>query len=287
MPNLKEIKRRIDSVKNTKKITSAMKLVAGAKLRRATEAATSARPYQDRLSSVLARVGALAEGSEEPLLQSREEVSRVLIVVLTTDRGLCGGFNNNMLRKSLYWLEEKDEAGVEVEIRTFGKKGRGFYQSAKKPVAESTVDIGKTPREELVRPLSHMMVSGFISGEYDEVYVVYNEFVNAITQVPTFKRVLPIAMDTAEEAAGGDFDFEPGPDAVLTALLPLYLRTVVLQAFLETDAGEHAARMTAMDNATSNANDLMNDLTLIYNRARQAAITTEITEIVSGAEALN
>ena len=286
MPNLKEIKRRIDSVKSTKKITSAMKLVAGAKLRRATEAATRARPYQDKLSSVLHRVGSLAEGSEEPLLQSRDEIKKILVVVLTTDRGLCGGFNNNLLRKSLYWLKDRDAENVEIEIRTFGRKGRDFYKSSARAVADAQVDLARTPREELARPLSHLMVSGFTSGEYDECYVVYNEFVNAITQVPTFKRVLPIAMDAGEEAAGGDFDFEPGPDAVLSALLPLYLRTVLLQSFLETDAGEHAARMTAMDNATSNASDLIADLTLVYNRARQAAITTEITEIVSGAEAL-
>ncbi|TNE90055.1 MAG: ATP synthase F1 subunit gamma [Deltaproteobacteria bacterium] len=286
MPNLKEIKRRIDSVKSTKKITSAMKLVAGAKLRRATDAATKARPYQDKLSSVLTRVGALAEDSEEPLLQVRDEVKKILVVVLTTDRGLCGGFNNNMLRKSVYWLREKQQDGVEYEIRTFGRKGRDFYKSAGFSVADAQVDLARTAREDLARPLSHLMVSGFTSGEYDECYLVYNEFVNAITQVPTFKRVLPIAMDDAEEAAGGDFDFEPGPDAVLSALLPLYLRTVLLQGFLETDAGEHAARMTAMDNATSNASDLIGELTLVYNRARQAAITTEITEIVSGAEAL-
>lgn len=286
MPNLKEIKRRIDTVKSTKKITSAMKLVAGAKLRRATQAATQARPYQDKLSSVLTRVGALAEGSEEPLLQVRDEVKKVLLVVLTTDRGLCGGFNNNLLRKSLYWMDDKRSEGVEVEIRVFGRKGRDFYKARAQAIADAQVNIGKTPRDELVRPLSHLLVSGFTGGEYDECYLVYNEFVNAITQVPTFKQVLPIAMEGAEEAAGGDFDFEPGPEAVLTALLPLYLRTILLQGFLETDAGEHAARMTAMDNATSNASDLIGELTLVYNRARQAAITTEITEIVSGAEAL-
>lgn len=293
MANLKDIKTRITSVKKTKQITSAMKLVAGAKLRKATERATAARPYRAQLTDVLRRVaGRVGDTSEEPLLQARDEVSRVLVVIIATDRGLCGGFNNNLLRKTLPFLREKQAAGIEVELVTYGRKGAEYMQSRGQTVATKHVDHSKEEVMDLVRPLTAKMVAGFTDGTYDEVYVVFNEFVNALVQTPTFERVLPIAIDASEQAevtettALLEYRYEPDAEGVLEALLPLYLRTVVLTSFLENEAGEHAARMTAMDNATRNASDLIDRLTLEFNRARQAAITTEITEIVSGAEAL-
>lgn len=290
MPNLKDIRTRIGSVKKTKQITSAMKLVAAAKLKGATDRALAAQPYQSKLRTVLGRVGAKAGDSvSDPLLQSHPSVEKVLLVMLTSDRGLCGGFNNNLLRRASNWVAERQASNVTVTVRTFGRKGRDYFKSRGPAPADAVIEYAKRPKMELVRPLSDHMVSGFINGDYDEVWVGYNHFANAASQVPTFTKVLPLALDAADgggEDASGDYLFEPDPGTILSSLLPLYLRTLLLQTFLETEAGEFGARMVAMDNATRNASDLIERLSLQYNRARQAAITTEITEIVSGAEAL-
>lgn len=292
MANLKDIKRRISSVKKTKQITSAMKLVSGAKLARASQAATAAQPYQQRLSGVLQRVAAAAgESFQSPLLRARP-VSKALIVVITSDRGLCGGFNNNLSKRAQAWIAEQREAGVEVEVGVFGRKANDYFRNRRITVVDPVVNYGKTPKMELVGVLGERARQGFLDGKYDAVYLAYNVFENTITQTPTVVQLLPLSLGagdaapTAEAAEMVEFEFEPDPTALLEALLPLYLRTLVLQAFLETEAGEHAARMTAMDNATRNASDLIGALSLEYNRARQAAITTEIIEIVSGAEAL-
>jgi F-type H+-transporting ATPase subunit gamma len=290
MPNLKEIKTRIGSVKKTRQITSAMKLVAAAKLKSATDRATAAQPYQDKLRTVLSRVGQKAGDSvDNPLLQSPDSVSRILLVVLTSDRGLCGGFNNTMLRRAMDWIEDKRSAGIEVSLKIYGRKGRDFLRVRGFDVDDSVIDYSKTPRIELVAPLGDELVQAFADHDADEVWFAYNVFENAASQVPTFSKVLPLTVEeseAADEANLVDYVYEPNAAELLSTLLPLYLRTLVLQAFLETEAGEYGARMLAMDNATRNAGDLIDNLTLQYNRARQAAITTEITEIVSGAEAL-
>lgn len=289
MPNLKDIRLRIGSVKKTKQITSAMKLVAGAKLKRATDRAMAARPYREQLGNVIRRVAAAAGDVEEPLMQPREEVKKILVVVLTSDRGLCGPFNNGLLRHTWDWMGQQRAKGAEVTVRLYGRKGQAFFRRVKQPLAESTLDYSRTPKMDLVRPLTSAMVAGFLDGEFDEVYLVYNRFVSALVQKPTFDQVLPLTVATppGEEAeAPADYRYEPTADQILGALLPLYLQTLVLSAFLETEAGEFAARMTAMDSATRNASDLIDRLTLDYNRARQAAITKEIIEIVSGAAAL-
>ena len=290
MANLKEIKTRIGGVKKTRQITSAMKLVSGAKMSRAVAAATAAQPYQEQLAGVLQRVGSAAgESLDNPLLRAHESVQRVLIAVLTTDRGLCGGFNNQLLRQVVAKRSELESQGIEVEIVAFGRKAQDFLRNRKVPVADAVINYGRTDKMDLVRPLAEKGEVGFVDGTYDEVWLAFNHYVNTITQEPTFQKVLPLAVDTDEASASDDqleFSFEPSATALLDALLPLYLRTLVLQAFLETEAGEHAARMTAMDNATRNASDIISALTLEYNRARQAAITTQIIEIVSGAEAL-
>lgn len=288
MPNLKEVKLRIGSVKKTKQITSAMKLVAGAKLKRATDRASAAQPYQERLAETLSRVAARAgESVSHPLLVRRESIKRVRLVVLTSDRGLCGPFNNQLLRRTVDWLDERKAEGVEVEVHVYGRKGRDFLNSRKVAIAQTVLDLSQKDRLELVREIADAGVAAFAAGEVDQVVVAYNKFVNTLTQRPTFSQVVPVSVPAGSgEDALVDYLYEPGPAALFANLLPLYLRTQILQSVLETEAGEHAARMAAMDSATKNANDLINRLTLVYNRARQAAITTEITEIVSGAEAL-
>lgn len=290
MPNLKDIKTRITSVQKTRQITSAMKLVAAAKLKGATDRATAAQPYQARLREVLGNVAAKAgDAVSDPLLARPTEIKQVLLVIYTSDRGLCGGFNNNLMRKVLPWVAAKKADGVQVTVRIYGRKGRDFSRSRGLAVSDATIDYANTPKMDLVRPLSDVVVSGFTGGDFDEVWLAYNTFVNAATQTPGFHRILPMQVDDGEAtsaASSAEYLYEPGPVEILGTLLPLYLRTLLLQAFLETEAGEFGARMLAMDNATRNANDLIGDLSLQYNRARQAAITTEITEIVSGAEAL-
>ncbi|MBX2796464.1 MAG: ATP synthase F1 subunit gamma [Myxococcales bacterium] len=297
MPNLKDIRTRIGTVKKTKQITSAMKLVAGAKLKRATERALAARPYREQLEAVLKRVGAAAgDDLEEPLLQSRETVKRIMVVTLTSDRGLCGPFNNALMRKVNPWLKERAADGAEPVVHIYGRKGMNALKRSGFEPAEAVVDYGRTSKMDLVRPLTSAMVAAFIDGDVDEVYIVYNRFKSALVQTPTFERVLPLSVQATEgeedegEAhdaeTATDYRYEPAAGELLGALLPLYLQTLVLGAFLETEAGEFAARMTAMDSATRNAGDLIDQLSLDYNRARQAAITTEIIEIVSGAAAL-
>jgi F-type H+-transporting ATPase subunit gamma len=287
LPNLKDIRTRIGSVKKTRQITSAMKLVAAAKLKKATERAIAARPYREQLEAVLRRVAAAAgDDAEEPLLQPRAQVKKVLLVVLTSDRGLCGPFNNALLRHAGDWIATKRAAGAEVDIRVFGRKGQTWFKRLRQPMVHQVVDYGRTPKMELTSPLTAVMVAGFVDGEYDEVHLAYNRFVSALVQRPTFDKVLPLSVTKEEGAATVDYRYEPSAPEILAALLPLFLETLVLTAFLETEAGEFAARMTAMDSATRNAGDLIDRLTLDYNRARQAAITKEIIEIVSGAAAL-
>jgi F-type H+-transporting ATPase subunit gamma len=292
MPSLKDIRSRITSVRKTKQITSAMKLVASVKMKRATARAVAARPYRDQLDAVLKRVArAAGDDVQEPLLASREHVKKILVVVLTSDRGLCGPFNNTLLRNTWDWIGQKRAKGVEVDVRVFGRKGQAFFRRVRQPVVDTVTDYARTSKIDLVRPLTAAMVGGFVDGDYDEVYLAYNRFVSVITQRPTYDRVLPLAVSADDEAAAHDagnaeYRFEPSAPVILGALLPLYLQTLVLGAFLETEAGFFAAQMTAMDNATRNASDLIDRLTLEYNRARQAAITKEIIEIVSGAAAL-
>ncbi len=288
MASLRDIRRRINSVKSTRQITAAMKLVAGAKLRRATENAQAARPYQEALTSVLGRVAQGAGDYELPLLERRERVQRVLLVVFTSDRGLCGGFNSNLLREVERRARELRDQGREVELITVGKKARDHLVKRGYSVIDSHIDVDPPEFAARAADLGARLRVAFVDQGYDQVQLVYNRFVSAMTQRPTGLQLLPISLDDADQSAeaAGDYRYEPDGEQILATLLPLYLDTVLLQALLETEAGEQAARMTAMDNATRNANDIIGTLTLKYNRARQAAITTELIEIVSGAEAL-
>lgn len=289
MPNLKDIQTRIRSVKKTRQITSAMKLVASAKLKRATDAVNAARPYQQHLKKVLRKVAQSAGGDvDEPLLDVRADTKRICVVVLTTDRGLCGGFNNNLIRQLKPWMQEKADAGAEVYLRVYGRKGAGAFKRTDFNEEEPVVNWTNEPRMDVVSEMADTLTQDFLESRCDQVYLVYNEFVNVLTQTPRYLQLLPIGVEDEDEEVvpGPEYRFEPTAPEIVSHLLPLYVRTVILQGLLETGAGSQAARMTAMDNATRNADDLINDLTLQFNRARQAAITTEIIEIVSGAQAL-
>ncbi len=284
--NLKDIKTRITSVKKTRQITSAMKLVAGAKLKRATDAAMGARPYQEQLGEVLKRVAASATDVEEPLLEAHPRVERILLIVIASDRGLCGGFNNNLLRRVHDFVTDKQAQGLEVSLAVYGRKAVDFLAARNHAMDPAVSDWTRRDKMSVVRDISDQMVAGYADGAYHEVWFASNRFVSTLVQRPTFERMLPFEVEATGEDLGGTHRYEPDAEEILSNLLPLYIRTLILQKLLETEAGFYAAQMTAMDNATRNASDLIDALTLDYNRARQAAITTELIEIISGASAL-
>ncbi|RME22913.1 MAG: ATP synthase F1 subunit gamma [Deltaproteobacteria bacterium] len=307
MASLRDIRRRIASVKNTRQITRAMKLVAGAKLRRATDAALAAKPYQDTLARVLARVAAAAGDSvEHPLLTAPDNDTDVLVVLMTSDRGLCGGFNNQLAKRTQEEIDRLIAEGRKVRILGYGKKGIGYFTKRGYDVETVAIDIHPSTYEDLSRQLADRLVAALQADEFSRVMLAYNEYRNAMSQPPMFQQLLPMSSGAAgdDEPTGPageaeamleklgtpmpstEYLYEPNGQYILDRLLPMALQGRILQAFLETQAGEQAARMTAMDNATRNAGEIIDSLTLAYNRARQAAITTELTEIVSGAEAL-
>lgn len=282
MASAQDIRRRITSVKNTQQITKAMKMVAAAKLRRAQEAVTSARPFALKIKEVLSRVAAASGGASHPLLEVRE-INKIAYVIITADRGLCGGFNANVLRKSANEVSQiKDPAIVAV-----GRKSRDFYTRRGYDVAASFVQLGENIQFSQAKEIAKFVMDKYVAGEFDEVNLVFSEFVNVLTQRPITVKLLPVETP-AEEAKGPkvEYIYEPNAEAVLTELLPTYVESTVFRAMLEAKAGEQGARMTAMDSATKNAKDMINKLTLSLNRARQAAITKEISEIVGGAAAL-
>jgi F-type H+-transporting ATPase subunit gamma len=285
MPSLRDIRTRIGSVKSTRQITNAMKMVSAAKLRKATGAATAARPYQQALTATLQRVAAKAGDVEHPLLQARTPVKKVVAVVYSSDRGLCGGFNNNLLRRTHEQLRKWKDEGKEVVVWTNGKRARDFLKSRGYAFVESRAELKPTMFEGETQKLSAWLTEGFAAGTFDEAWICFNQYKSTFSQVPTFSQVLPLSISGAS-AGDADYIYEPGAGDILGILLPLYLRTLLFQAFLETEAGEHAARMAAMDSATRNASELIDRLTTEYNRSRQAFITKELIEIISGAEAL-
>jgi F-type H+-transporting ATPase subunit gamma len=287
MASLSDIRNRIGSVKNTRQITRAMKLVAGAKLARATQAAVAAKPYQEALTRVLDRVVQSAGDSDHPLLTVPENDTDVLVVLLTSDRGLCGGFNARLCRSVESEIQTLQAAGKKVKLLCYGKKGRAHFASRDYDVMDSVEDIDPANYPTLSEELANRLVDILVANEVCEVRLAFNGYVSVMVQDARFDTVLPMALD--EEGGGGadgDYIYEPDGAEILAQLLPKSLRTRIYQAFLETQAGEQASRMTAMDAATRNAGDLIDTLTLDYNRARQAAITKELIEIVSGAEAL-
>jgi F-type H+-transporting ATPase subunit gamma len=282
MPSLKDLRKRIGSVRSTQQITKAMKMVAAARLRRAQEAAERARPYAAKLTEMFAAVVAGLSEEAHPLLARRPE-QRIDLIVLTSDRGLCGGFNSNLLRQSETFRREHGEQALQLVL--VGRKGLDYYRRQRvDPLFERT-GVLTVPAVEVARALAEHVTARFAQDETDAVYLLYSRFQSAISQVPTVVRLLPVDAP-AEDASSVDYIFEPPRPELLGRLLPRYVETRLLQALLESIASEFGARMSAMDNATRNASEMIDRLTLSMNRARQAAITTELMEIVSGAEAL-
>jgi len=282
MPSLKDLRKRIGSVRSTQQITKAMKMIAAARLRRAQEAAEQARPYASKLTEMFTAVVAGLSEEAHPLLARREE-RRIDLVVLTSDRGLCGGFNSNLLRQSEGFLREHQDR--EVQLVLVGRKGLDYYRRRRiTPLAERTgvLSVGAA---EVAREMAERVTARFAADETDAVYLLYSRFQSAIAQIPTVVRLLPVETPS-EDTTPVEYIYEPPRPELLARLLPRYVQTRLLQALLESNASELGARMTAMDNATRNASEMIDRLTLSMNRARQAAITTELMEIVSGAEAL-
>jgi F-type H+-transporting ATPase subunit gamma len=291
MPNLIDIRRRIRSVKSTQQITKAMKMVAASKLRRSQERVIAARPYAGTLAATLASVTGRIPPREDgapahPLLAQREE-KKVVLVVITGDKGLCGAFNTNVNRAAGAFLREKKKAGVEVSLVTLGRKATDFWKRRTVPVLEARPGLFQRFGYDTAAEIARSLAARFTGGEVDAVYAVYNEFKSVISQVVGVKRILPIELGELGAAdAGTDYLYEPAPDVILGRLLPRHVEFQLFRALLESNAAENAARMTAMESATKNAGEMIGSLTLIYNRARQAKITKELIEIVSGAEAL-
>lgn len=286
MPSLIDIRRRIRSVKNTQQITKAMKMVAAARLRRAQERVINARPYSRMAGEFLKNVAAAATASSEvqhPLLAVREE-KKVQLVLVTADRGLAGAFNSNIIKASQSFLAERQAAGQEVEFELFGRKARDFWTRRPVTVSGETTGISQSASMPDAQALAKKLGERFSNAEVDAVYILYNEFKSVLSQKVVLKRILPIELPSGEGAR--EYIMEQDPAGFLGRLLPNYVLLQIYEAFLESAAGEHAARMTAMDAATTNANEVIDKLTLYMNRVRQASITREIIEVVSGASAL-
>lgn len=288
MPSLKDLKNRIGSVKNTRKITKAMQMVAAAKLRRAQEAAEAARPYAERMNAVMAGLAAgVGQSESAPRLLAGTGKDQVhLLVVMTAERGLCGGFNSTIARLAKARANELLAAGKTVKILTVGKKGREQLRRDLSQHFVGHVDLSEVKRLGYANAqgIARDILARFEAGEFDVATIFFNRFQSVISQIPTAQQIIPAKFDG--EAAPALYDYEPSEEAILADLLPRGVATQIFAALLENGASEQGARMSAMDNATRNAGDMINKLTIQYNRSRQAAITKELIEIISGAEAL-
>lgn len=281
MPNLIDIRRRIRSVKNTQQITKAMKMVAAARLRRSQERVIATRPYSQRLRTIIANLAAKG-ASSHPLLEQREEVKRTLLVVVSGDKGLCGSFNTNVVRRAARRLKELPNA----DLMLLGRKGAEYFRRRWPRIRSAQTTLFTRLERRDAEAIAADITEAFISGEYDAVWVIYNEFKSMISQELRDEQLLPLEPPTADASASGDTIYEPNAEDILGELLPRFVTYQVYRILLESQAAEHAARMTAMDSATKNAKQMIERLTLSYNRARQAAITKELIEVVSGANAL-
>ena len=291
MPNLKDLKNRIESVKNTRKITKAMQMVAAAKLRRAQDAAEASRPYSERFNSVLASLAASVGNSESAplLLRGTGKQAVHLLVVMTAERGLCGGFNSSIAKLARNYAAKLKESGKQIKIITVGKKGRDAIKRDLGQYFVEHVDLSefKSIKYTNAQSIAKALLARFDDNEYDVATIFYSKFVNVVTQIPTTQQIIPATFD--DQSATSDttiYDYEPDEETILADLLPRGVATQIFSALLENGASEQGARMSAMDNATRNAGDMIDKLTIEFNRSRQAVITNELIEIISGAEAL-
>jgi F-type H+-transporting ATPase subunit gamma len=285
MPSLKAIRKRIGSVKNTRKITRAMKLVAAAKLRRAQDAIIAARPYANALTTVVSELAEVAGTDAHPLFEERKG-NKTAIVAFTSDRGLAGAFNANVVKKVEAFVATELPADSEVSLRLIGRKANQHFSRRNANITSfDPAPTGATALQ-LAGETAHRIVDDFLAKRVDRVFVVYNEFRSAISQSVVIKQVLPVVPDKGAAAATGDYTYEPGEEELLARLVPLFVQIGLYRAALESIAGEFGARMSSMESATKNAGEMISKLTLQYNRARQAAITKELLEIIGGAEAL-
>lgn len=294
MANLKEIRTRLASVQSTKQITSAMKMVSAAKLRKAQDAIIQMRPYAKKLQEILINLTESLEEGQDNVYGTPRELKRVLLLIISSNKGLCGAFNSNVAKKTIHLIENeyaKLKADDQIEIIAIGKKAVDLLKSKNYTVAETQHEILDELSYEIVRPLAKRIMKSYVAGIYDEVKIIYNQFRNAASQDLIVEHYLPVAapedlVDSQEAENNLHYILEPSRELIVKQLIPKSLRIQLYKAFLDSVASEHGARMTAMHKATDNAEDLIKDLQLDYNKARQASITTEILEIVSGAEAL-
>ncbi|QDK39560.1 ATP synthase F1 subunit gamma [Bdellovibrio sp. NC01] len=293
MASLKDIRARIESTKNTQQITKAMKLVSAAKLRKAQNNIVNMRPYALTLRKVIADI-AVTNKVSHPLMEKKEQVKNVLLVVITSDRGLCGAFNSNINKFTENYYNENKNSVEKIDFLFIGRRGHDYFQRRGIKPVDYITKLDKDISYELASKVANRVMTDYLEGAYDEVRIVHNEFKSAISQVVVCETILPIDMgkttfNTEAETAGGfavDMIFEPAPEQIIKELLEKHFDLQVYRCMSESVAGEHGARMSAMENATNNAKEMINKLTLTYNKLRQEKITTELTEIVSGAEAL-
>ncbi len=286
MASLKSIKKRIVSVKNTRQITKAMKMVSAAKLRRAQESVVAARPYARKLGEVLQALAGNLEGDLHPLLEKREG-NKLLLVVVTSDRGLCGGFNTNLCKAGERFIKANSDNHEQISVMTVGRKGYEYFKN-RLTVFKNFSNIISKPNYQIAATLAQDVIDGYIAGEYDQVVLLFNSFRTVMSQDITFQQLLPVVPEEKGDMAENpvEFIYEPSVGELLAEILPKNIEVQLFKSMLESVAGEHGARMTAMDSASKNASEMIGKLTLQYNRARQAAITTELMEIISGSESI-
>lgn len=285
MANLKEIRNRITSIGSTMQITSAMKMVSAAKLKKAQDAITAMRPYSSKLTELLQNLSATLDSDAGGDYSTQREVSKALIVVVTSNRGLCGGFNSSVIKETVSTIASNYN-DISVDLLTIGKKGNDIL-SKEHNVLENNNEIFDNLTFDNVAEIAEKLMNLYVDGSYDKIEIIYNRFKNAATQIPTVEQFLPIQPIEGDSKATQDYIFEPSKEEIVLELIPKSLKTQLYKAIRDSFASEHGARMTAMHKATDNATDLRDELLLTYNKARQAAITNEILEIVGGAEALN
>jgi len=290
MATLSDIQRKIGAVKKTRQITKAMNMVAAAKLRGAQMKMESFEPYATKFAEVLGNLASRIESDIHPLLVKKEKVSRVELLHFSGDKGLCGSFNTNLFHRAQKWVREQKENGVDIGVTAVGKRGRDFFKKRGYDLIGSHINAYKSVDISFVNQMSRGMIDRYLTDEVDEVYMIYSRFVSMAKQEPTLVKLIPIEPPVAEEEEGSgaeaEYLCEPNPEGLMIELLPKHINVQIYNAFLQNETSEHAARMAAMDNASRNCDDLVESLTLAYNKARQAAVTAELMDIVGGAAAL-